>query len=263
MWKFLDTRAITAAIDFLKTHTYPNVDPVLWDGNLWFYGELEKLLATYGDQCGPIFAAESGGSIGGIAFVNGATVLIDALPGVKVGSLLAHLKERYKEHTEPLSIVTCRQSAADEIIQLPGAILKRTNVKLYTCSAPEGVHPEGEELVPGREYRFWRDWSSFPDLLEAGYRVFGIVADGNRVLSHAGLWPLSVRRTEVVMVGTDPDHFGKGYATGVSALALRVALRSAAIVTWSTDLSNKASLRVATKLGFRELVTLYHITLPD
>lgn len=29
MWQFLDTRAITAAIDFLKTHTYPNVDPVL------------------------------------------------------------------------------------------------------------------------------------------------------------------------------------------------------------------------------------------
>ncbi|MBE3577691.1 MAG: GNAT family N-acetyltransferase [Limnochordales bacterium] len=260
MWRFLDTRAITTAIDFLKNHTYSNVDPVLWDGNLWFYGELERLLSTYGNQCGPIFAAEHDGSIGGIAFVNGATVLVDVLPEVKVASLLARLR---KERTGPLSIVTCGRSAADEIMQLPGAILKRENVKLYTCSAPEGVHPEGEELVLGREYQFWRDWSSFPDLLRAGYRVFGIVADGNRVLSHAGLWPLSVRRTEVVMVGTDPDHFGKGYATSVSALALQVALQSAAIVTWSTDVSNKASLRVATKLGFRELVTLYHIMLPD
>lgn len=40
MWR--ERYAVAPALNFLKTPTYARVDPALWDGNLWFYGELER-----------------------------------------------------------------------------------------------------------------------------------------------------------------------------------------------------------------------------
>ncbi len=117
--------------------------------------------------------------------------------------------------------------------------------------------------MPGQAYTFWENGlGSLNTFLETGFRVFGLRGDGSRSVATAGLWPLSIRCVELVMVGTDPAHLRKGHASAVSALALEAGLRSARMVTWRTRPSNVASIGLARKLGFRDLVALHHLTLP-
>ncbi len=259
-WKEYPALTASPAIEFLAGHTYAALDLTLWDANLWFYGELERQLGAYGaSRRGRLYLCETCTGVGGVALATGAEILIDAVRGVACSALL---EAWVTAQPGPFSIIAAQEALTDEVLALPGAVLKGRNIKLFTHTRATDVVPLGEELIPGCAHPLWRDWSSLDDLLRAGYRVFGISDDHEGIISHAGIWPLSALRAEIVMVATDPRYVGKGYATAVSARALDVALETARVVTWSTDLDNVASIRVAKKLGFRELLTLYHVDVP-
>lgn len=248
------------ALHFLRTCTYAHLDPTLWDSHLWLYGDLERGLGQFAgwrDQ-GRLFVHEADAAVGGIALLTGSTVLLDTRsPDVPVTSWLSDI---VKKRNDGVSVEAGHQHVADAIAEIPGAVLTGTHVRLFTCAPAAPVHPAGEELFAGRGYRFWRNWESLDALLGVGYRVFGLRGDDGQMLANAGLWPLSVRRSDLVMVGTDPRHFRKGYASAVAALALKSGVDCARMVTWGTELSNEASIGVARKLGFRELVAVRHLT---
>jgi|GEM_PF-4643252 len=212
-----------------------------------------------GEAC--LFAYERDGAIGGIALVKGPTVLLDTCSAaVPVTAWLCNLAT---QRHETVSVVAARQHLSDAILEVPGAQAAPADVTLFTCTRAGNVRPAGKELLQGQGYRFWENvLASLDTFLKTGFRVFGLRGDEGRIVSTAGLWPLSIRCVELVMVGTSPAHLRKGYASAVSALALDAGLRTAQMVTWRTGLSNVASVGLARKLGFRELVVLHHLTVP-
>lgn len=263
MWKQIFTP--TPALDFLRTHTYAHLDPALWDSQLWLYGDLERGLADpwRGSWLGDarLFAYERGGDIGGIALAKGPTVLLDTCDAdVPVTSWLCDLAT---QRHEAVSVAAARHHLAAALLGVPGAQAAAGDVTLFTCAPARDVRSAGEELALGQSYQFWENvLSSLDAFLRGPFRVFGLRGDEGRIVSTAGFWPLSIRSAELTMVGTNPAHLRKGSATAVCALALDSALRTASMVTWRTGLSNAASIGLARKLGFRELVAVRHITVP-
>ena len=164
---------------------------------------------------------------------------------------------------EAVSVVAARQHLAAALLRVPEAQAALGRVTLFTSAPAADIRSAGEELALGQTYEFWENvLSSLDEFLKGPFRVFGLRGDEGQIVSTAGFWPLSIRSAELTMVGTNPAHLRKGYATAVCALALEAALRTARMVTWRTGLANAASIGLARKLGFRELMVVRHITVP-
>jgi GNAT superfamily N-acetyltransferase len=86
--------------------------------------------------------------------------------------------------------------------------------------------------------------------LAQGYRPFGIIAD-NRVIAHAVAANETAWTEEVMSVWTAPRRRGQGLATAVVAAAAADILGRGKTATYVAAVANRASQRVATKVGFQ------------
>jgi ribosomal protein S18 acetylase RimI-like enzyme len=98
------------------------------------------------------------------------------------------------------------------------------------------------------------------DGLTQGYRPFGIIAD-NRVIAHAVAANETVWTEEVMSVWTAPRRRGQGLATAVVAATAADIIARGKTAIYVAAVANRASQRVATKVGFRAVydITTYHI----
>jgi len=87
--------------------------------------------------------------------------------------------------------------------------------------------------------------------------------DGGDLVAVACTFFVGARHHELG-VATDPDHRGRGLATTCAAQALWQAVSAGRIASWSTSPDNRASRRVAEKLGFTLIRhdALYAIGIP-
>jgi predicted GNAT family acetyltransferase len=73
-------------------------------------------------------------------------------------------------------------------------------------------------------------------------------------------------REQVLSVGvlTHPDHRGHGYGSAVASAMTRYGIESGRIMLYRTLLSNRASVQIATSLGYPEYcTTLFARLLPS
>lgn len=91
-------------------------------------------------------------------------------------------------------------------------------------------------------------WSTPEDFARRG--VGFCLLDGETICS----WCLSVYATERALelgVETAPAYRGRGFASLVAAAAVEACLDRRQVPHWHCDLDNKASIRLAEKIGFR------------
>lgn len=98
------------------------------------------------------------------------------------------------------------------------------------------------------------------DGLAQGYRPFGIIAD-NRVIAHAVAANETEWTEEVMSVWTAPRRRGQGLATAVVAATAADILGRGKTAIYVAAVANRASQRVATKVGFQPAydITIYLI----
>ena len=90
----------------------------------------------------------------------------------------------------------------------------------------------------------------FLDELEQGYRPFGILTD-NRLIAHAIAANTTDWTEEVMSVWTAPRRRGQGLATAVVTTATADILSRGKIAIYVAAVTNRASQRVAIKVGFQ------------
>ena len=93
-------------------------------------------------------------------------------------------------------------------------------------------------------------FGTFERLLEAGI-VAGAVIDGELV-AVSSTWAMTVRYADLAVV-TAERWRGRGLATACAGLVAAGIQRSGRVPVWSTGENNIGSLRVARKLGFKEV----------
>ncbi len=103
-------------------------------------------------------------------------------------------------------------------------------------------------------------FGTFEQLLEAG-AVAGAVIEGELVAA-ASTWAVSARYADLAVV-TAGRWRGRGLATACARLLIAEIRRSGREPVWSTGEDNVASLRVARKLGFKEVGRRTYVNLID
>ena len=96
---------------------------------------------------------------------------------------------------------------------------------------------------------------------ESGFGIWGVCDRSSKeLLGFAGYWPFRTPPSIELLFGVAPEHWNRGIATESSRCVIRYGFEELGFqsVEASTDLANKASVRVLEKLGFlfqkRELV---------
>jgi RimJ/RimL family protein N-acetyltransferase len=253
----------------LRERRYPNLPAALFDRYLWFYKDLERvqyqLVYTTDKPICRLFELPGlDGSIHGIAHLektgNQLKVLIQTAYPDGLDEFIAMLKREY-----PLTRVTLTvedQEIGTAVSRLLGWACKPRAIKLYTDQTGTPGHQPARELFAEDEELLAplnpRPWPAYSGMLKLGYRFFGAINPEGRLISMAGLVPLTALRTEIIGVETfaDTDRW-QGYARAVCALALKAGLECTPTVTWSTTLDNPASVALAKSLGFKPIYSLY------
>ena len=99
-----------------------------------------------------------------------------------------------------------------------------------------------------------------PDTLARGFRPFGVIA-GNRLIAHAIAASTTEWTEEVMSVWTAAHHRGRGLATQIVATVTADILAHGRTAIYVASVTNRASQRVAEKVGFRfsHEMTAYHV----
>ena len=105
--------------------------------------------------------------------------------------------------------------------------------------------------VDGADFR-----GGLPALLEVG-TVAGAVVDG-RIVSTAQTAAITDRYADIG-VATDEQWRGRGLATAAASIVARRIQETGRTPVWSCGEDNMASLRVAQKLGFKEVSRLTYV----
>ena len=105
--------------------------------------------------------------------------------------------------------------------------------------------------VDGVDFR-----GGLPTLLEAG-TVAGAVVDG-RIVSTAQTAAITEHYADIG-VATDEQWRGRGFATAAASIVARRIQQTGRTPVWSCGEDNLASLRVAQKLGFKEVSRLTYV----
>jgi len=267
---YRETHSLEKAFQYLQDYLYPDVPAYLYDRYLWFYRQLEELQhhLVYGRKPWNITVfenADPSGETRGIAHVKDellrVSVLLDATSLEGLEELLSILSKRAKGRR--VRITVPRRDLAEHLAGLLGTTHTAGTLRYFaTENAPLGesrireMHREDEIYLEGIRPRRWPAYQVF---LDRGIRFFGLI-EGDTLVSMCGLTPLTAFAYQIIGVETfAQDRRREGNAREVCAYALQEGLRSAKVVTWSTNLRNLASCKTAESLGFRPYYKLYVI----
>ena len=101
----------------------------------------------------------------------------------------------------------------------------------------------------------------FENMVDAGL-CCGVMKQGILVsCTDAPGMPFLGERVQEIGINTIPAERGNGYAQNACALCVRQIIRSGKCPQWSTDIQNKASQKLAEKLGFRRFGEFFTLSL--
>ena len=98
------------------------------------------------------------------------------------------------------------------------------------------------------------------EMLQDGIVAAAIVSGELVSLAHVSAF--SERYADVAVV-TREDHRGRGYATAVASIITNLVLRRGLVPVWSCGENNEVSLRIAERLGFREVNRKRYVIVGD
>lgn len=264
MYKKMDHHELL--LNYLQEHTYRTLSPHLWNHHLWLYKDLIKLLSipfikpaarSTNIQFYTLMAFDD---ITGIAVIKetNSEIYIDISTSTSMGVMPLINAHSSKEKTIK---ITCDQEEIAKHI----AMETSQDITLGNCyysyqhDSISHYHTRVREITLEDTQRYENIDYLGPILTMLTY--YGYFSDGD-VVSSIGIAPLSPFHAELIGLTTYKDlHRRKGYGKAVAQVAVENALKSYAIITWTTQLTNLASHRTAIRLGFQPYLSKYHISL--
>lgn len=232
-----DTPETVIAVHLLTRglcHAYVAGNPARFEGAIVQATDLPTEPTAFGDDPDVLWALLRG--MRGWTCVNVARALAPALGAI--------IEERLATPVRYLDDVY-------HVLHTPVAAFPQPSVRLLTSvdlpllrAAPPAIQAGG--------------FGSAQALLAEGI-VAGAVIDG-RLVATAHTAARSVRHADLG-VATLPDWRGRGLATSAAALVARAVQAAGQAPVWSAGAGNAASLRVARKLGFKEVSRRAYVVL--
>lgn len=92
--------------------------------------------------------------------------------------------------------------------------------------------------------------------------LFAIKADGKIVsCASAPMMPFLIDMVQEIGADTLPEYRRKGYSTAACAACVEAILKSGKCPLWSTSIDNKASQKLAVKIGFAKFADVLSVTM--
>jgi hypothetical protein len=163
-------------------------------------------------------------------------ILLDTTTDEGLGELIQDMK---KGNWSNIIITVKSKEVAEAVNKALGIEYVSDCGKFYAQKCFSEPKYEIKEIESGEGYLFINEhlpegWTQLDNCLAEGIRYFTINED-DRSLSSCGLCYLSAFRAEVIAVATRETYRNKGYSKSVCAYAMKEALQTVPIVTWTAE----------------------------